>query len=130
MAAYRVYMASFAFKAREASDLSIEEGDTVAVYERSDGSGWPDPAKWMKGTNKRTGSTGEFPGNYCTFVEQVAPAPPPPPMAKRSPAPQPLPAAPVEEDAPLVPPRRQGKTTLGKSGEGEEGEEVREEVHL
>ena len=126
MAAYRVYTASFAFEAREASELSIEEGDTVVVYERSDSSDWPDPAKWMKGTNKRTGSTGDFPGTYCTFVEEVVPAPPPPPVAERSPAPQPLPAAPVEENAPPVPPRRQGKTTLGKSGVRErEGERRR-----
>ena len=34
MAAYRVYTASFTFEAREASELSIEEGDTVVVYER------------------------------------------------------------------------------------------------
>lgn len=103
MAAYRVYRASFPFVAREASELTISEGDAVIVYEKPSG-GWPDPKKWMNGTNSNTGETGEFPGTYCMFVEEVAPAPPP--VAERSPAHLPAAPPPDEENAPPVPPRR------------------------
>jgi hypothetical protein len=98
-AAYRVYEALYEFVARELSELSIAEGDRVVVYEKADGEGWPDPAKWMRGTNQATGQTGDFPGTYCKFLEEVAPAPPPP-VAERSQLP------PVVADAPPVPPRR------------------------
>ena len=106
-AAYRVYEALYEFVARELSELSIAEGDRVVVYEKADGEGWPDPAKWMRGTNQATGQTGDFPGTYCKFMEEVAPAPPPP-VAERSQLP------PVVADAPPVPPRR------GKREGGEE----------
>ena len=115
MAAYRVYRASFPFVAREASELTISEGDAVIVYEKPSG-GWPDPKKWMNGTNSNTGETGEFPGTYCMFVEEVAPAPPP--VAERSPAHLPAAPPPDEENAPPVPPRRP-KSSLGERGREE-----------
>ena len=98
-AGYRVYEALYEFVARELSELSIAEGERVVVYEKVGGGGWPDPAKWMRGTNQATGQTGDFPGTYCKFLEEVAPAPPPP-VAERSRLP------PVVADAPPVPPRR------------------------
>ena len=114
-----MYEATFPFEAREdqQSELSIAEGDCVLVYEKPNGGGWPDPEKWMKGTNKRTGETGDFPGTYCKFVEEVTPAlsPLPPPVAERTRSP-----APAEENAPPVPPRRPKSST----GEQEEGGSV------
>lgn len=101
MATYRVYEATYPFQAREDSELTIDEGDRVVVYEKDDGSGWPDPTKWMKGKNQSTGKTGDFPGTYCSFVEEVVPAPPPP-VAERVR----LPMLADGYDAPPVPPRR------------------------
>ena len=102
-APYRVYEAVYEFQAREASELSIVEGNRVVVYEKADGSGWPDPAKWMKGMNQATGEMGDFPGTYCKFVEEVAPVSRPPPVAERS---RPPPVMANGADAPPVPPRR------------------------
>ena len=100
MAAYRVYEAKFPFMAREVSELTISEGDRVRVYEKPDGGGWPDPAKWMRGENESTEETGDFPGTYCSFLDEVAP--PPLPLERTR---SPLPATPNGE-APPVPPRR------------------------
>ena len=111
MAAYRIYKANFPFAARVESELTIEEGDDVMVYQKPGGE-WPDQAKWMNGTNKRTGEKGEFPGTYCEFVEEVAPAPPIP--IERLPSP-PVPDA---ESAPPVPPRKTG-ASVGELGRGE-----------
>ena len=112
MATYRVYEATFPFEAREASELSMAEGDTVIVYEKPNGGGWPDPEKWMTGTNERTRETGEFPGTYCKFFEEVVAAPtivaaeePPPPVAERA-----LSSPSPEENAPPVPPRKPKKS--------------------
>ena len=110
--AYRVYVATFPFEAREPSELSISVDDNVIVYEKP-GGGWPDPEKWMRGTNNNTGETGDFPGTYCEFVEEISPSPPPPPVMERSPTHVPAPPAPNEESAPPVPPRKP-KTSLGK----------------
>ena len=90
------------------------------VYEKPGGGGWPDPEKWMRGTNNSTGETGDFPGTYCEYVEEVSPSPPPPPVAERSPTHAPAPPASNGESAPPVPPRRP-KTSLRKRG-GREGE--------
>lgn len=108
MAAYRIYEAKFPFVARETSELTINEGDTVFVYEKPNGGGWPDSEKWMKGMNSTTGKTGDFPGTYCKFVDEVAPAPPPVAEHTLSPSSNSL-----EEDAPPVPPRRP-KSSLGE----------------
>lgn len=114
MASYRVYRACFPFEAREESELTIHEDDTIIVYEKPSGE-WPDPEKWMKGINKSSGRKGDFPGTYCEFVEEVVPAPPP--VAPRSPVHLPSPQPPGEENAPPVPPRR-------SPGERREGENV------
>ena len=122
-APYRLYEALYEFEAREASELSIAEGDTVVVYEKADGGGWPDPAKWMRGTNQSTGKTGDFPGTYCKFLEEVARAPPPP-VAERS-----RPPMMDGEDAPPVPPRRgKRREEGGKCSWGSEGGRGREGV--
>lgn len=111
MASYRVYRACFPFEAREVSELTIREEDTVIVYEKPNGE-WPDPKKWMKGTNQTTGKDGDFPGTYCEFVQEVAPAPPP--VAERSPVHAPTPPQlPSEDNAPPVPPRKP-KNSLGE----------------
>lgn len=125
MATYRVYEAAFPFEARESSELSMAEGDFVIVYEKPNGAGWPDPEKWMTGTNERTGDTGEFPGTYCKFFEEVVPAPPPPVEVEEPPSPPPVadrsrspPAPPVPEyNAPPVPPRKQKKSLRKCLGE-------------
>ena len=103
-APYRVYKANFSFSAREGSELSIGEGDTVLVSLKPSGE-WPDAGKWMKGQNTRTGEFGDFPGTYCEFVSEVAaaaaPDPRPPERTPRSPPP-----AQDVGNAPPVPPRR------------------------
>lgn len=108
MASYRVYRACFPFEAREESELTIHEEDTVFVYEKPSG-GWPDPEKWMHGVNKSSGKAGDFPGTYCEFVEEVSA---PPPVVQRSPVHLPTPPPPSEDSAPPVPPRR----SPGESG--------------
>ena len=113
MATYRVYRASFIFEARDASELTIEEGDEVLVYQAASGA-WPS-SKWVNGTNRRTGLKGEFPGNYCELVEEVTPPPAPIPQ-QRLPS---LPAEDEEENAPPVPPRKVSGTRAERAREGE-----------
>ena len=104
MAAYRVYQASYVFEARDASELTIEEGDEVLVHQTAPGA-WP-ASRWVNGTNRRTGLKGDFPGNYCELVEEVNP-PPLPISQQRLPS---LPAEDGEENAPPVPPRKASGT--------------------
>ena len=74
----RKYRAAFEYEAREVSELSMKEGDVITVRPLPSGA-WPNAAKWMKGTNERTGMSGEFPGNYTEFKaeEDIPPTPPP-----------------------------------------------------
>ena len=74
----RKYRAVFEYDAQDNSELSIREGDVITVHPNSSGA-WPDAGKWMTGTNVRTSQSGEFPGNYTTFVceEEIPPTPPP-----------------------------------------------------
>ena len=48
----------------------MSTGDTLRVGLKPSGD-WPDPQKFMKGTNERTGDEGDFPGGaYVEFVEE------------------------------------------------------------
>ena len=82
--AYRSYKANFEFVARDTSELSMNDGDLLRVGPTLDGV-WPDPGRWMHGTNEATGDEGDFPGTYVEFVAEVMQsepeAPPPTPEA-------------------------------------------------
>lgn len=95
----RKYRVSYGYDASDSGELTIREGDVVLVHPKPDGQ-WPSAEKWMKGTNQRTGQSGEFPGNYTEFVEEEEIPPTPPPRAK------PRPRSSVDPDQPsaLEPP--------------------------
>ena len=104
----RKYRASYSYDASDSGELTIREGDVVLVHRKTDGQ-WPNAEKWMKGTNQRTGQSGEFPGNYTEFVEEEEIPPTPPPRAK------PRPRSSVDPDQtnalePPVPVRRSNKS--------------------
>ena len=86
--AYKLFTAMFLFEARDSTELSMDQGDTLIVHPGPTGE-WPDPTKWIRGTNQRTNQTGEFPGTYVEFVKEYIPeepaAPPPPPPRPRPP---------------------------------------------
>jgi hypothetical protein len=81
----RKYRAVFEYQAQDSGELSISEGDIIHVHPDKNGE-WPDVNKWMRGSNQRTSLSGEFPGNYTTFVmeEEIPPTPPP----RRAPRPR------------------------------------------
>ena len=90
--AYRVYTAMFLFEARDETELSMDQGDTLIVQPGPSGE-WPNPERWIRGTNQRTNKTGEFPGTYVEFVKEYTPEEPPPsPTKAPTPPPRPRPS--------------------------------------
>ena len=72
MTSYRRYKASYDFQARDSTEISMTAGDTLRVALKPSGD-WPDPQKFMRGVNERTGAEGDFPGGqYVEFVEEFA----------------------------------------------------------
>lgn len=102
----RKYRTLFSYDASDNGEVTIREGDIVLVHPKPDGQ-WPNAEKWMKGTNQRTGKSGEFPGNYTEFIDEEEVPPTPPPRAK------PRPRSTVDPDQvgglePPIPARRRG----------------------
>lgn len=77
----------------------MEEEDILVVGQTASGE-WPDPTRWMKGRNERTGDEGDFPGPYVEFVEEVTEEPEPPPVPRRV------------ESHPVPPPRVQSTSSM------------------
>eukprot|EP00731_Ephydatia_muelleri_P018766 Em0011g806a len=90
--AYREYTAMFLFEARDQTELSMDQGDTLIVQPGPSGE-WPNPERWIRGTNQRTNKTGEFPGTYVEFVKEYTPEEPPSsPTKAPTPPPRPRPS--------------------------------------
>jgi hypothetical protein len=53
--------ALYDFEQEQASDLGFQRGDVIVVLNRSQGD-------WWTGRSERTGSTGQFPGNYVELL--------------------------------------------------------------
>ncbi|KAL5486688.1 hypothetical protein EMCRGX_G019199 [Ephydatia muelleri] len=82
----------FLFEARDQTELSMDQGDTLIVQPGPSGE-WPNPERWIRGTNQRTNKTGEFPGTYVEFVKEYTPEEPPSsPTKAPTPPPRPRPS--------------------------------------
>ena len=72
--AYRTYRAMYSFVEKDASEVCIEEGDSLIVHRHPNGE-WQDPMSEMTGTNTRTGTIVTFPGVCVELVSECIAGP-------------------------------------------------------
>ncbi|XP_065834598.1 uncharacterized protein [Oscarella lobularis] len=104
------YIAEFDFDARTPKELGVRKGDSVLVKRKANGS-WPDETKWMIAEHERTKQSGQVPGPYFKFFQNVLQAtrePQPPPRETR-PKPKPRPLSSFRATPPPVAPRASAK---------------------
>eukprot|EP00118_Oscarella_pearsei_P021008 m.233539 g.233539 ORF g.233539 m.233539 type:complete len:1168 (+) comp40090_c0_seq2:37-3540(+) len=112
------YVAEFPFDERSGKELSFRKGDFVIVKRKTNGR-WPDEKKWMDATNERTKQSGQVPGPYFKFYQDILRPSTEPPQSIASPSeppkPKPRPQASFRTAPPIAPRRKKPESPLGEA---------------